>query len=398
MNKLIILFNFSGSYKGGAQKRYLTLFKYLQATSDDFYLLINSSLYESCMEDGILESDKNIIFIPIRYQKKAKNQLITKRNDSVVISPDVTFGVIRKWGGEIKYFIKCFFSCFEYSIRLYRIIRKYKFSSAYTVFTGGIWSWFLLKIIRLPFIYSYNDSNFSMLNPGILKCWSSEYWVVKYANKVDCLSTELASGILKRIKGLKEKNLCITPNSFIDYSKFYPVYPKENIITFCARLEILKNPVMLVEACAKIKDRLGDYKVYIIGEGREEPLLRKLVDKYELEEKVILTGGISHPFDILSKSKIFISIQQFNNYPSQSLMEAMACENAIIASDVGETSLMLSEKEAMLIPLNINSLSKALLFLINHPEDCQKIGKAARLRVMKDHSVENFIKYVKSLF
>ena len=85
-NKLIILLNLSGSYKGGAQRRYLALFKYLQQISkNDYFLLLNDALYRECFKDHILTDSKNIISIPVKYGQKVspkvKDILLNKSAD-----------------------------------------------------------------------------------------------------------------------------------------------------------------------------------------------------------------------------------------------------------------------------------------------------------------------------
>lgn len=90
---------------------------------------------------------------------------------------------------------------------------------------------------------------------------------------------------------------------------------------------------------------------------------------------------------------IFYSIQKDNNYPSQSLMEAMACENAIIASDVGETRRLVTEDEGILVPLSAEKIADAIQFLLSNPAECYKFGTNARKKVLNEHSIENFSNY-----
>ena len=84
-NKLIVLLNLSGSYKGGAQRRYLSLFKYFQQIArDDYFLLLNDSLYSECIKDRILVTSKNIFVISIHYGKKKIPQKHNSFNNKIV--------------------------------------------------------------------------------------------------------------------------------------------------------------------------------------------------------------------------------------------------------------------------------------------------------------------------
>ena len=104
-------------------------------------------------------------------------------------------------------------------------------------------------------------------------------------------------------------------------------------------------------------------------------------------------GSISTPWEYLQKSKIFISIQQKENYPSQSLLEAMACENAIIASDVGETRLLVTENEGILVKLDAEEIADAIIKLITNTKLIERLGKNGRIKATSNHTLEKFTEY-----
>ena len=91
------------------------------------------------------------------------------------------------------------------------------------------------------------------------------------------------------------------------------------------------------------------------------------------------------------------SIQSDNNYPSQSLIEAMACENAIIASDVGETRRLVDSEVGILVPLSAISIANAIISLLDDPIECALKGKKARIKVLNEHTLEKFVEYFKGI-
>lgn len=396
MNKLIVLVNLSGSYKGGAQRRYINLFKELQKTRDDYYLLINKSLYKSCSADGIFDSNKNIIVLPVkfeRYSHNIKNSHLFSNKSSK--SPNI----FRSFLGGNKYFLKQLFSWILYNIDLYGILGKYEIKTIYGIFTGGIWSWTLAKLLRIRFIYSYNDSVVSMISQKWINFLSSEYWPLKYATKVDFLSNDILKSLQHKTGYFDNEKVLITPNSFIDYIRFFPVYPKKELITFLSRMDLsstgvsFKNPELLLEAIYILQQQYATrYKYIFIGDGILIPVLKQKALEWELEN-VDFIGGLAYPENILKESSIFISLQKDNNYPSQSLIEAMACGNAIIASDVGETRKLVTEDEGILVPLNAEKIADAIRFLSNNPEECERLGKNARKKVLTEQSMGKYIEY-----
>lgn len=396
MKKLIILFNLTGSYKGGAQKRYLSLFEYLQKNNSDYFLLLNKSLYNNCRKDNIIHNNKNVIRLSIKYEIAESIKCDNKLNNVAKISNNRK-SKLRYLLGPFKYFLKCTISSIDYCIKLYFILNKYKFNSVYCIWDGGKWSLLLFKLFKIQYIYSYNDASFFMLSQKKMNFWKSEYFCLKNAQFIDCLSPAIAQGLMLRFPEFKKEKLLISPNSFIDYTKFVASTKKENWISFCSRLEVLKNPLLLVESVILIKDKLNGYIIKIIGTGGEYNRIKNMIEENSLQNYVHLCGALDSSLEIVSKSKIFVSIQQDNNYPSQSLLEAMACKNAIIASDVGETRLLVTDKEGILVELTPKSISEAILKLINDEYLIEKKSKAAYIKATTEHTVEKFANYFISI-
>lgn len=398
MNKLIILINQAGTYKGGAQKRYIELFKYLNKDNKDYYLLMNDSLYHNCIKDGIVESSDNLLHLPVLFESKIElnsnpTEIKEHSKNCRIRKPNY----VRKYLGKLKYFIKCLLSSIFFGIRFMKLDTKYKFNNIYTIFHGGVWTWPWLILMRKKYLYSYNDTNFSHLSANLLNLFSSEYWVIKHAYQVDCLSPYIKEGLLHRILNKPNHEYIVTPNSFIDYNLFHSSEIKENLIVFCSRLEILKNPYLLVESIEMIKNKMNGFKVVIIGDGNEYNRIAEFIKDKDLNDIIELTGALGSSICYIRKSKIFVSLQQNNNYPSQSLLEAMACKNAIIASDVGETRMLVTEDEGVLVSLNKEKLANAILYLIDRPLLCSELGKNAYDKATSNHSIELFADYFNNI-
>ena len=395
-NKLIVLLNLSGSYKGGAQRRYLALFNYLQNIGhNDYFLLLNDSLYRECFNDQILTNNKNVLCVPVKYGKIVQPGIINNLLSGKETSKTATLqrSILYKFLGALSSFIRQFRSWIPYSFQLIKIIRKYNIGLIYGVFTGGIWSWPVAKLINIKFIYSYNDSSGTTVQKDILKILSSEYYVLKFADTVDFLSEGVLANVKEKGIKFNPNKALFTPNSFILYDNFNPEYPKNNWIVFSARLTKIKNPQLLLEAVSILKKRsFNEFSVFILGEGILLPQL--ISQKTELKlENIFFEGGVSDTSKYLKRSKIFISLQKDNNYPSQSLLEAMACENAIIASDVGETRKLVTEDEGILVSLSAREIADGIQFLLNNPDKCECLGKNGRRKAVDEHNIEKFSKY-----
>ena len=392
MNKLIILLDLRGSYKGGAQRRYLNLFKHIQNGEHPYFLLVNRSLYHSLTKDKIFTNDTRIICIKVKYEKYEQESI--EYNN---ISPGSKSKFTKIFIGRSKTFLKYLISWVGFNYKLLRIIRKHKIDTIYGIFTGGMWSCLLAKLLKIQFVYSYNDSTYKSVSKRFYSVFNSEYWPVKFADKVDFLSDQVYRNYVINVSKLKQEQVYITPNSFINYQIYIPSYPKKDLITFSSRITSIKNPDLLVKAANILHQRnIRNFEIMIIGEGPMLDEIKKLADEYGLTNLNIL-GAVSDTGQFLSKSKIFISIQKDNNYPSQSLLEAMACENAIVASNVGETNKLISKHEGILVTLDPVKIADAIEYLIKNPGIMERMGKSARQKVMREHSIDTFLDYFISI-
>ena len=393
---LMVLINLAGIYKGGAQRRYLALFNYLQHNNhNEFNLLLNDSLYDACFRDGILTKKNNVMRVPINYGKKANssndsNILTSKLNTQISSKP---FFLIHQFLGQISSFIKHFYGWIGYAYHLFKIIRVNNIKVIYGIFTGGVWSWPIAKILGIDMIYSYNDASASMVENNFLKLFNTEYYALKYSNKIDFLSEGIIYKLGEKKIKVKEDRIFISPNSFILYENFLPSDNKKNKLVFSARLTHYKNPHLVLEAVSILKKRnFQNFDVHFLGEGI---LLQNLIAQKTLQnlDNVFFEGSVIDTALFLRESKIFISIQSDNNYPSQALLEAMACENAIIASDVGETRKLVNENEGVLVSLDALSIAEAIQFLISNPDECERLGKNARKKALVNHNIEKYANY-----
>lgn len=391
--KFIILINISGNI-GGAEIRYLNLFSEIYKRKTDYKLVVNRKLYEIAHKSGyLIEGTSNIIILEID-----NLSISTEGKNSKIVIPIIKnnhFKRIRKLRNNLISVKKLIY----YSYKLYQIFKRQKPEYVYAVWVGGMIAWPLKYLYKFKFVYSYMDSGFSSLNGFWENPLKSEQLPLKHADTIDFLSTNLYKGVKEKIKLKTKSTISITPCSFKNYDTIIPYHPKKNTITFCSRMEVIKNPMLLLES---IKFFNSSYKnsnetnFQFLGDGENIIQMQDFIKKNNLKN-VELLGHVKNPVDYLKKSKIFISIQQTNNYPSQSLLEAMACENAIIASDVGETRKLVTEKEGILVSLEVNSISNAIIKLLKNNEVCSQLGKQARIKVLKEHTVERYLDYFYSL-
>lgn len=186
---------------------------------------------------------------------------------------------------------------------------------------------------------------------------------------------------LKIIKSLSNSNanllhLGITPPCI---SRKREIMSSEsvNIIQVGALVE-QKGQKILVEAINRIKDRFPDIHVNIIGSGYCEGDLRKMINKYDLNDKIELKGNMENRrvFELYSESDIYI-MASWNEGIGMSYLEAMSMGLPIIGTkgEGVEDHFSYGKIGILVPPQNPESLSDAISYMIENKEITKEMGK-----------------------
>jgi glycosyltransferase involved in cell wall biosynthesis len=131
------------------------------------------------------------------------------------------------------------------------------------------------------------------------------------------------------------------------------------------RLETEKNPLLLVEALARLEDeRPGRYRLTWVGRGPLEDEVRQRAAELDVDRLIELHGYV--PFDgglldLYRRAHMFIHVSLSEGMPKV-LIEALACETAIVATDVGGVRATLEDGRAGLLvaPDDLDALVDAI--------------------------------------
>ncbi len=191
----------------------------------------------------------------------------------------------------------------------------------------------------------------------------------------------------------KNKKIKAAPCSIVDTTKFFS-QEKEAMIYFCGRLEEGKNPLLFLESIKRTRHFLQEkgWRALVVGGGSLEHEVEDFIEKNDLATVVTrrVSGDVS---GIAGKSCIFVSLQEHENYPSQSLLEAMASENAVIATNVGDTNLLVENGiNGFLVGRNPEEISQKIVEMIGSGSYFD-MGKKSR-EIARYHSVDRYGTYL----
>jgi glycosyltransferase involved in cell wall biosynthesis len=144
---------------------------------------------------------------------------------------------------------------------------------------------------------------------------------------------------------------------------------KEKSIVFGSRFLARKNPVLFAEIMDKILNEYPEWNGYVLGGGELEQEVRSIL-KVHIESGLVYVGRVAEFLGVLKKSSIYVSIIQPDNYPSQSVLEAMNTYNLLLISDTGNSDKFIDQENyhGELVELNFNSIYSGLVRLINKHE------------------------------
>ena len=152
---------------------------------------------------------------------------------------------------------------------------------------------------------------------------------------------------------------------------------EEKNILAAGRLDRQKGFDRLLKAFSNLKR--NDWKLTILGEGKERNNLEQLISDLRLKDNVSLPGKTNSIEKWYKKSAIFVLSSRFEGFPNV-LCEAMAHGCACISFDciAGPNEIITDKIDGYLVKNgDVNALSSKMDFLINNAEERRRIGKEA---------------------
>ncbi len=130
-------------------------------------------------------------------------------------------------------------------------------------------------------------------------------------------------------------------------------YLSSKIIIGVGRLESYKNFSYLINAFNILSKEHDEFKLIILGEGKERQKLEQLIKKYGLEDKVKLLGFVNNHMDYMQMSSLFVSPSKIEGFGNV-IIEAMAVGLPIIVTDCigGPKEIVEYGKYGDIVPLN----------------------------------------------
>ncbi len=207
---------------------------------------------------------------------------------------------------------------------------------------------------------------------------------------------------------------CIIPQLGVDERLFKPSpQPKlaayhdikegEFVVGFVGRFVPEKGLMTLFEAISHLKTTLKEekpFKLLMVGRGPFKPILQKMAVGLEIEENVMWIDSVSHKqvpdYINLMDTLVLPSMTSYDfetmtavGWKEQFghvLIEAMACQVAVIGSDCGEIPNVIKADGLVFPETEPIDLAEQIQLLMNDPQKRQTLAERGRIRAVSEYT------------
>jgi glycosyltransferase involved in cell wall biosynthesis len=293
--------------------------------------------------------------------------------------------------------------------RMIRVIRAGRFNMVHSHLTAaGLYS--LSALIFLPrvrFIHTIHGmapkDRIALFTKLIHK------FIGMKADRIVAVSEESRRGC-SELSSVPGSRICVIHNAIV--SEIAEVHV--NYIQRCRELGIDNRvPVLLavgriyeqkgyntlLEAARLLKQRGQRYKLLIAGDGPLWDDMNRLRDALDLRAEVSFLGRRDDVPELLHLADVFVLASNWEGLPI-SIIEAMMCRRAIVATRVGGTPEAIRDRiDGLLVPPNdAPSLASALMEVLSDGNMRSRLGESARKRAYEEFTMDAMIKRLTGLY
>lgn len=214
---------------------------------------------------------------------------------------------------------------------------------------------------------------------------------IRLSGRTDCLYRRLALNL--EALGVPPAALNNPAWNTANHDAFHPEEKDPRAVSFAARAIDWKNPLLMIGVIEHVLRRKPDVRFAILGTGKMETELARQIRRRSWAGQVRL-GYMEDPSPVVNRSLVHVSLDRYDNFSNQTMLEGMAAGCASVASDVGETHRVITPDVGVRVPLDSQEIAGAILGLLDHPERAADFGRAGRARVLAHHHVERYVDYL----
>lgn len=154
---------------------------------------------------------------------------------------------------------------------------------------------------------------------------------------------------------------------------------KKCIILGVGRFSRAKDFPTLVHAFAKVKKKIPNSELLILGDGRQRSMIVETARRLDVAQDVLLPGFDPNPYPYFAKADIFVLSSKWEGLPS-ALIEALALGTPVVSTDCpsGPREILQNGRYGLLVPPgDPSALAEAILITLAKPLPVPVLKEAA---------------------
>lgn len=147
------------------------------------------------------------------------------------------------------------------------------------------------------------------------------------------------------------------------------VLVKENdtfTICTCSRFSPEKGLDLAIEAARILKEKGHNFKWYLVGDGAEKEKLCKDIQKYCLQDSIIMTGIQRNPYPYMASSDIYVQPSREEALSISMLESQMLCIPMVSTKTAGGIAMIQDGVNGLLAEISAQSIANTIEIVIHN--------------------------------
>jgi len=278
-------------------------------------------------------------------------------------------------------------------VEIKRTIKKYKIDAIilYSVPTNGLQTVLLARKFKVPVVFRSIDILHGLVRPKILSRITLFFEKIVYRNVdfIVALTPKLADYVINLGADKKRVKLLLFG---VDTTKFHPVVDvsalknilhiekKDKIIIFIGTFFDFSGIDLFVQQFPMVLKEIPEAKLILVGGGSLFDHIKKIIQKLNLKDNVILTGF--QPFELMPE---FINLADLCINPFQineatkdiipgKIYQYLACAKPVLATPLQGMKELLPDENYGVFYSDIDDFAKKTIILLKNQELMKNVG------------------------
>jgi glycosyltransferase involved in cell wall biosynthesis len=172
-----------------------------------------------------------------------------------------------------------------------------------------------------------------------------------------------------------------------------------SVVMMISCLKPQKAPQDFIKVASLVVKELPEVKFVLVGDGILRRDIESLVNKFNLDGKVILLGWRQDILRLLSMADALVLTSLWEGLPI-AVLEAMSCAKAVVATNTGGIAEIIKDGESgfLVEPCDIKKMSEKLVVLLRHEELRKAMGQKAKASLGTNFTIDNMLNAIQRLY